>query len=294
MASVQVIVVLYERACHQSESLSSFLTILEGRPEWAQHFSLLIYDNSAQAQLVSTEAGFPVAYYHDPGNGGLAAAYNAALTRAEVEQRDWLLLLDQDTCLTTDFLGELLEVADRLQAEPRVGAIVPKLMVNGQMHSPAQSFVSQLRQFRNPRKAIYLEAEGIQAESLIAYNSGATLRVSALRTVGGFPQEFWLDFLDHAVFHSLFAHGFVAYVMRVRLAHDFSGIDVRRVPAWRQKNVLSARTLFVRKNGTLVDRLIYRTWLLRHARMLWRSGADREVWQATGLEAFRFWGKDKN
>jgi GT2 family glycosyltransferase len=294
MATFQVIAVLYKRSFDQSESLSSLFAILERHPEWAPHFSLLIYDNSPNAQALTAHVTFPVAYVHDPSNGGLATAYNAALTRAEKEQREWLLLLDQDTCLTTDFLCELLDAADKLQASPEVAAIVPKLMVKGAIHSPAPSFASQLRQLRSPRKPIYLNVEGIQLEPLSAYNSGATLRVSALRAIGGFPAEYWLDFLDHAVFHKLFSHGYRTYVMRTRLAHDFSGSDVEHVPTWRQKNVLKARTLFVRQSGTFVDRLIYRLWLLRHARRLRQSGADQKVWRATALEAFRLRAKPKD
>ena len=59
-------------------------------------------------------ASFPIHYVHDPSNGGLAPAYNFALEHAESEGREWLLLFDQDTSLTVDFLVELVTLATTL------------------------------------------------------------------------------------------------------------------------------------------------------------------------------------
>ena len=282
-ASIQVVVVLYQRSLDKCESLTSLADVLKLHPHWAQHFSLLVYDNSPQTQAPSDQFATPVTYIHDPANGGLAVAYNTALARAEQQQCEWLLLLDQDTLLTADFVGELLEVATALRNQSSVGAIVPKLMVKGAIHSPAKDFITEVRRIRKPGKSIYLQASGMQQQHLVAYNSGAALRVSALRAIGGFPAEFWLDFLDHAVFHKLFAHGYRVYIMRARLVHDFSQSQVGSVPAWRQLNVLQARTLYIKQNGSVIDRLLYRIWLLRHARSLRRAGAEPRVWTSTAL-----------
>jgi len=284
-ATIQVIVVLYQRSFEQSESLSSLFAILRERPEWAQRLSLLVYDNSPHAQVPSDKVPVPVTYIHDSGNSGLAKAYNAALARAEQEKCEWLLLLDQDTSLNAEFVSELLEVATRVQEQLSVGAIVPKLMVGGTMHSPAREFFVELRRIRKPGKSIYLQASGMQQQHLVAYNSGSALRVSALRAIGGFPAEFWLDFLDHAVFHKLYQHGYRLYILNARLAHDFSDSNVASVAAWRQLNVLEARNLYVKQNGSAIDRLLYRIWLLRRARSLRRSGADPQVWRSTAFAA---------
>ncbi len=292
-ASIQAVVVLYKCSFERCESLTSLAGILKQHPNWAQKFSLLVYDNSPQAQVPADQGSVTVTYVHDPGNGGLAVAYNTGLARAEREQCTWLLLLDQDTSLTAEFVGELLEVATTVQEQPSVGAIVPKLMVRGEMHSPASDFITEVRRIRYPRTLVYLQAEGVQPEHLVAYNSGSSLRVSALRAMGGFPAKFWLDFLDHAVFHKLFTEGYRVYILKARLAHDFSGSQLGSVPAWRQLNVLLARTLYMKQNGSMIDRLLYRVWLLRHARSLRRSGADPEVWRSTALAALWLPSKHK-
>jgi GT2 family glycosyltransferase len=286
-SSILAVIVLYNREPWQSQSVSSLCAILKENPGWAQHFSLVLYDNSPHSQSHTVPADFPIDYVHDPSNGGLARAYNYALARAESEEREWLLLLDQDTSPTREFLSELLETVTTLHATSEVAAMVPKLMVQGVIHSPATQFIDQMRrQFRAGKKPIGKEVVGVQQQPMNAYNSGATIRVSAMQAIGGFPAEFWLDFLDHAVFHALHVHGYRMYVLRATLAHDASHSDIGSVPGWRLHNVLMAQTLYVKQRGNFVDRLLYRIWLLRNSRKLRH---DPRMRRETVKQAFLFW-----
>jgi GT2 family glycosyltransferase len=285
-SSILAVVVLYNCELSQSQSVSSLFQILNGNPELAKHFSLLLYDNSPQPQIHEISADFPLRYVHDPSNGGLASAYNFALVRAESEEREWLLLLDQDTLPTREFLVELLEATSNLHSQHEVAAIVPKLLVQGKIDSPAAHFFEQMRrQFQRPRQAMSQNVVGVQQQHLCSYNSGSTLRVSALRSIGGFPAEYWLDFMDHAVFHALFVSGYRMYVLLATLVHDSSYSDIAGLPIWRLHNILLARTLYVKRSGNFIDRLLYRIWLLRHSRNLRQSCKDPRMWKETALQA---------
>jgi GT2 family glycosyltransferase len=287
-SSILSVIVLYNCELAQSLSFSSLLQILNADPELAKHLSLVLYDNSPQPQSHATSAGFPICYIHDPSNGGLAAAYNFALARAESEEREWLLLLDQDTTLTGEFLSELVEAAGTLHPRSEVAAIVPKLRVNGRIDSPASDFFGLMRrQFLPPEPAMSENVVGIQEQPLCSYNSASTLRVKALRSIGGFPAEFWLDFMDHAVFHALFVRGYRVYVMLATLIHDSSYANHQNLPLWRLLNILRARTLHVQKSGSFMDRFLYRIWLLRHSRNLRESYKDPRAWRETALQALR-------
>jgi GT2 family glycosyltransferase len=288
-SSILAILVLYNRELSQSQSGSSLLRILNDSPELAKHFSLVLYDNSPQSQTPEIASSYPICYIHDPSNGGLASAYNFALQRAESEERDWLLLLDQDTSLTREFVLELVQATASLHARPEVGAIVPKLRVNGRIDSPAADLFDQMRrQFLRPQQAITQETVGIKQQSLCSYNSGSTLRVTALRSIGGFPAEFWLDFLDHAVFRALFSNGFRVYVLRSTLEHDSSYSDIGSMPIWRLRNIILARTLYVQRSGSFIDRVLYRIWLLRHSRNLRQSCKDPSIWKEAARQALGF------
>jgi GT2 family glycosyltransferase len=280
------VVVVYKCEFAASKSVSSLLQILEENTELAGHFSLLLYDNSAQPQSAPTSTNFAIEYVHDASNGGLVAAYNYALARAEAEAREWLLLFDQDTSPTSAFLCELVEASAKLHDQKLVAAIVPKLLVQGKILSPTVHFVDQLRrQYRRSEQIVSSDISGIQQQRLGGYNSAATLRVSALRSIGGFPPEFWLDYLDHTVFHKFFISGYRTFVMHAMLIHDSSHAELENVPSWRMHNVLLAQTLFVKESGNFFDRLLYRIWLLRYSRTLRRLCPDPEVWKETALQA---------
>ena len=285
-ASILAVAVLYKCDFSQSQSVSSWFQILNENPELAKHFSLVIYDNSPKPQTVTMPADFRTHYVHDPSNGGLATAYNFALARAESEECEWLLLLDQDTTLTRDFLFELQETANTLHTSPTVAAIIPKLLVNGSVLSPATPFIEQVRrQFMATKQPIGREVVGVLQQRVCPYNSGSTLRVSALRSVGGFPAEFWLDYLDHAVFDALFMSGYRVYVMLATLVHESSYADIGSMPIWRLRNVLMAQTLYVKRSGNFIDRLLYRIYLLRHSRIVRQTCKDPQMWRETALQA---------
>jgi GT2 family glycosyltransferase len=285
-SSILVVVVLYNCDLSQSQSVSSLLRILNEHPALAERFSVILYDNSPQAQSPAMGGDLAVHYVHDPSNGGLAPAYNLALARAEAEGREWLLLFDQDTSPTLDFLHELVTLASTLHGETTVAAIVPKLLVNGVVYSPATHFIDVLRrQFSPPTPNRYDSLVGVQEHRLSIYNSASTLRVSALRSIGAFPTEFWLDYLDHTVFHTLFVNGYSTYIMRASLEHDQSDADLQSISAWRHHNVLKAQTLFVKRTGSRIDRLLYRIWLLRYSRKLRSLCNDKRVWRETVLQA---------
>jgi GT2 family glycosyltransferase len=284
-ASILAVVVLYQMEPRESQSICSLIRILNGDPELAKHFSLIIYDNSTQRSKYAIEANFHVLYEHDSANAGLAAAYNFSLGYAETNQHEWLLLLDQDTVLSREFITELIASASALSAQREVASIVPKLLVGGIIYSPAAHFIDQVRrQYRRSNHAVAREISGVQQGRLAAYNSGSTLRISALRSIGGFPVEYWLDYLDHAVFHALVTFGYRMYVMHAEIEHDSSQARIGDVPYWRQHNILFAEIFFVRQTGNFFDRLLYRVWLLRHCRRLWIEHPDRRLWKEAAMQ----------
>lgn len=278
--SILAVVVLYKRSPDESQSVRSLLSVLNENPEYARRFALILYDNSPNAHTIDSLVCVPAVYNHRPDNPGLSAAYNFALEQADRNGQKWLLLLDQDTTLSVSFVRELIECLSKLDDFPEVASIIPRLIAGTRLLSPEASFMDQIKQIYQPaRAAIRHDVRGLQKRELVAYNSGATLRVTSLKQIGGFPNEFWLDYLDHAVFHALFCGGFLMFVMDVELEHQTSQANLSEVPEWRQRNILMAQTLFVKKNGSFLDRLLYRRWVLRYSRSLWLRCPHRRLWK---------------
>jgi GT2 family glycosyltransferase len=288
-AHLTAVVVLYGQSPGRSAALCSLLDAAAGQPNTAaQHISLVVYDNSPAPHAPPVSAALEVRYIHDAENSGLARAYNAALTHAKESGSTWLLLLDQDTRLSSEYLTELLAACDALAPVAEVGAIVPKLWAGTRLYSPEAPFLWQIRQqFSNQHHAVDEAVSGLAASPLTAYNSGAALRVSALEQMGGFPEEFWLDYLDHAVFQQLRIRGYGLWVMRTVLQQNLSHMDLNTVPMWRHWSVLSAQTRFVLKFGNAADRLFFRWWLLKTSRSFLHSCSDKRVWRMRAAQAFR-------
>ena len=127
-AHLTAVVVLYGQSPGQSEALCSLLDVAGSRPDAAQRISLIIYDNSPKPHDASISTPFETQYIHDADNAGLARAYNAALQHARAQGSTWLLLLDQDTRLSAQYLDELLDTAAAVASRAEISAIVPKLV----------------------------------------------------------------------------------------------------------------------------------------------------------------------
>ena len=288
---IYVVIVLYNQAPAASPAVTAFAAALETHAALSSAFQLLVYDNSPDAQPAPPFAE----YRHDATNQGLATAYNYALARAVDEKCAWLLLLDQDTQVTLDYLEELVGLTRDLSGDARVSAIVPKLESDKGIKSPTLDFLEWLRrQAQFPRKRpLFATAAtyGLQDEQFSAFNSASVMRVAALQSIGGFPPAFWLDFLDVAVFHALHASGCRMFVMRSTLRHELS-LDTKRFyeksgSLARYQNFLVAMVRFVQARGTRRDLWLARFWLFKNSLVLLRTSNDRRFSLASLKQAFR-------
>ena len=256
-ALIQCIVVLYKQNPMQARSLSALLQICTDDPAIGAKLNILVYDNSPEPPF--PEFRIPsdrVEYFHDPTNPGLAVAYNRALTLARNGQIRWLLTLDQDTELDRHFLFQLLAA---IGSREEACAFVPELVKDGLVLSPQIA-----------RKVFYrrlpIGFSGFGAEPLVAFNSAACLSVEALVSIGGFPEEYWLDYLDHIVFYRLQAAGGRVYVLNSQLTHSLSLQNIEsEVSIDRYSNVLAAEWRFVRDTNPGSGSLIHRIRLLKRA-----------------------------
>lgn len=263
-ATVLAVLVLYQVEAPRSRTFVSLCRALAQSDLWSR-FTLLIYDNSPLPQDVPA----PCSYIHDPGNGGLLAAYQAALRLAEKQGDEWLLLLDQDTELTGAYLQALFHGLREAEMNPRCAALAPKLVCKNAIISPARIL------WGGRLSPVGKDMSGIAPWEAMALNSGTLLRVSALRALGGFDPRFWLDYLDHWLFHRLYRAGYSLFVLDAVVPHELSVRSMRDMPVARYKNVLAAEGEFYGvcktpgENGFYCIRL-----MLRAARMLLHGRAE--------------------
>jgi GT2 family glycosyltransferase len=227
-----VVVVLYNRTMNTSVTCRSLLqqTFIEPKD------TFIIYDNSPSSNLgSSTPQGWEIVV--DPSNGGLFTAYTYAVSRARSIGCPWVLLLDQDTELPSNFLVTVHEDLALMQAETDVVAIVPLVKAGNRQVSPMRPRLG--REIPFDRRSV------VEASWLWAINSGTCLRVDFIDSIGGFSNAFWLDFLDHWLFKMINNSRKRVYVSKLILQHELSVSNMDSgLTVERYKNVLRAEREF--------------------------------------------------
>jgi GT2 family glycosyltransferase len=201
----------------------------------------MIWDNSPDA-IENPQLLIPFLYYHSKVNLGVSGAYNGAMEYALENGYPWMLLLDQDTQITSEFLLAMLRHSRNLLPREEIAAIVPTVRMGEVAISPGRQLFS-LRGICSK----YPEGEcGIAPGELTSINSGCIMRVASLQAIGGFSTDFWLDYSDICVFHQFYVHGMKVWRSAdVEIDHDLSVLDYDSLMTpWRYRNFSYAETAF--------------------------------------------------
>ena len=236
---ILAVIVLYKTAPGDSASFRTLRASIEESPD-PSLVKMFFYDNTPGGQ---PEAKIPegTSCESHAKNSGLATAYNRALAIALEEGYDWLLTLDQDTSLPLDFVTQLSVATSYALTLPTVGAVVPQIRDRQRLISP---MVLRLRMLP---KFIAEEFVGIALDPTIsAVNSAAAVRVSALKSIGGYDPRFTLDYSDAVMFSRLQKNGFRLFVAgNIRVQHELSVMDMKnRVSYERYEDILGAESAF--------------------------------------------------
>ncbi len=260
MPKILIVVVRYRTPLEDSAVMQSLDRCFAEDPALQQSFSALVWDNSPVPQTVP-EFPFRLEYQHTNENVGVSGAYNYAMELAKQRGDTWLLLLDQDTTLPTAFLASMRDHADRLMGESKIAAVAPRVLMDGISVSP--KIMSRWGGATDPAP----EFQGTVMREMILMNSGLLLRVSALRQVGGYSMDFWLDFSDRYVCHLLAKRGFGAWLAgELKLQHHVSLMAGEgATSATRYANLMGAQDAYFSLYKSLPRNVVFCIRLLRNA-----------------------------
>ena len=192
---ILVVVVRYKTPMEEARTMNSLASAFRTAPALLDQIGVLVWDNSPEC-LREFPAAFPFDYIHSERNRGVSGAYNEAMKIAERAHCDWLLLLDQDTIVPDGFLGRMLEYSHTLREDVEIAAVVPTIWVDSR-------YVFPRRVCFNHTEACEPAFSGVPEVECTAANSGVLMRISALQEIGGYSEDFSLEFSDVYVFHQL-------------------------------------------------------------------------------------------
>ncbi|HEV2276050.1 MAG TPA: glycosyltransferase [Acidobacteriaceae bacterium] len=273
---VLIVVVRYKTPLEDSQTMASLSRAFARDPELLGRFGVLVWDNSP-IKLKDPRASFPFEYRYSDQNLGVSGAYNRAMESAESIGCPWLLLLDQDTTIPEGFLEAMLAHSHELQGEPRIATIVPFVRSHGTLISPRQ-FGRFLRSHQIPRSE-----SGVFKKDAYAVNSGTLMRVSALREVGGYSEDFWLDLSDAYIFQALYRMDRWMYIAGdLELPHSLAAQDFNKdMGTERYRNFLAAENTYIQLYRSRAINWLQTFWLAARALRQYRRYENKDFARIT-------------
>jgi len=240
----EVVVVLYNMTFSESPTVVSLNKLLSSGA-FPEIRKILIFDNSVSSTIPEgLDKRF--VYYHSKTNVGLAKAYNYALSQVGTGI-EWLVTMDQDTTLTRAYLKELIAKSSKLPDS--VTAIAPMIKDEEQQISPVRS--DTLR----PLHTKLLKGNQTYSSDIMVINSGTAIRISFLSQIGGYNEEFELDYLDHWVSWKIFKYQKDIHILKAPLTHSLSVLHDSELTISRYREILRSESIFYYK---------YQKKLLKH------------------------------
>lgn len=267
-----IVLVLYKTKLEDS------LTIISLSNYLSSNFDILVYDNSPEKQYDNSHfrlKNLNINYVHDELNPGLSHAYNYALSRASINKLNWLLLLDQDTSLTKDYLEEITTL-NLSQATNDFVCVIPnvKSIEKNIIISPAKFSLGGVC-----RPIVF--KPGITSFPITGINSGTILNVEFMNSINGFNSDFKLDMLDHWYFREISKRKKSILLLQSTIYQNLSifGEFEQNISIIRYNNLLIAERKFI-EDDKLISFYIYKFRLLiRSLRQLKYN--NKEYFQVT-------------
>ena len=230
MLNICFVVVLYNTSIEES---SACRTLLSARVPPGMRLLGLIFDNTPGKAAETRILDDCIDYCSSGRNLGLPAAYNAAIRHGLLRGADYILLVDQDSSVTDEFLEAAAQALER--PLPHQVAWVPYVLANNRVISPYRVNALGVPKFGyDPSRP---------TATYFAINSYSVISLSFLTQLGGFEQHYWLDALDSWFYSYVAQAACTVGIIDITVRHSLSLLD-GNVPTWRLLNIARYETCF--------------------------------------------------
>ncbi len=230
---IHIITVIYNRRISRIRSMPQFEAFISRYPEagW------IIADNSTDDVIVQENRETAslknwLRYVECGGNIGLSRAYNRAIATIPQEEAYWIMLSDDDTYFSMEYLENAIRrirheqkpwketpAGEKLWTREPLRMLCGVVLTEGGWISPRSEHTKEFALsglLRQPKPGIYRD--------LYPINSGLFLEGSAIREAGGFDERLFLDQVDFLMMDRLRARGIRRIgVLPGKILQSFSG-----------------------------------------------------------------------
>jgi rhamnosyltransferase len=208
---------------HPDEELTQLVQAIE-----PQVGGLVLVDNGSSGDSL---AGITALHsenlelVRNPHNLGVAAALNQGFAAARRRGFEWVLALDQDALPASDMVHELCRAYSRT-AHSEGLAIVAAQLYNPQI----ERWASFLKPVWGPVfRRSSCEGEVLEGVTTVV-TAGALMRLAAVETLGGFREDFFIDYVDTEFCLRARSQDFeINVACRAQMQHRLGQRDRRRV-----------------------------------------------------------------
>ncbi|SEP62672.1 Glycosyltransferase, GT2 family [Streptococcus equinus] len=201
---LNVLIVVYNKEVWNSVSFKFI-------DRYKDKLNLIIFDNSTKnfgnKEYCVKQA---ITYYSVGKNIGLSKAYNYVLDRLDLEKDNYLLILDDDTTLNSNYMEEIFSDIKNDSFD----ILLPKVNSNGQMISPSKLLfdcrVVEIKDWNN-----------VDFEKITGINSGMVIRCSVYKNIR-YNENIFLDYVDHEFMRKIRKEKYNVQIMKSVINQDFS------------------------------------------------------------------------
>ena len=197
------LIVIYNKACENSETLNSIY-------KWKDKIEIVIFDNSTksnnnQAYCQREE----ILYFTEKKNLGLSKAYNYVIDRLSLNDDDYIIILDDDTVLSDEYIEEVLR-SQHLDKD----ILLPIVRCNDKIISPTNI------KFKCGSK-IVKSIKDLKFDNMSAINSGMVICGRVFKNIR-YNEDLFLDCVDHEFMRMVRNNKFSIYLLKNGIIQNFS------------------------------------------------------------------------
>ncbi len=185
------VIVLYNSSLENSLTFQTLLKTVEYE---THRLTLVVYNNSPSYWHYTKNkyGNLDIIYIEDNLNSGVSTAYNKTFHLACDNNKDFLLLLDQDTQLPVNFFTELF-YSWQIYRNININLLAPLISNDKKLLSPSKFMLHTSR-------SINISAGIHKIDGLAIINSGLIISKELFQRVGGYNERIKLDFSDFDFF----------------------------------------------------------------------------------------------